>query len=163
MARETARAKRDDSPLSILMIDVDHFKKFNDSHGHQAADQALRELGSRLQTHFRESDIACRYGGEEFLVALPSCNKRDAAAQAEKLRADIVRSQMGVTISVGVATLPDDGHKWEMVLRRADDALYAAKSGGRNRVQLAESPANGSAGTPEPAAISQVGAADDLL
>ncbi|MBV1862727.1 MAG: diguanylate cyclase [Nannocystaceae bacterium] len=161
MNRETARAKRDDSPLSVLMLDVDHFKKFNDSQGHQAADQVLIGLGSRLQSHFRESDIACRYGGEEFLVVLPSCTKYDAGIQAEKLRADISASALGVTVSIGIASLPDDGHNWEMVLRRADDALYEAKSSGRNRVQLAQSPANSGASAHDRGATSHVHSADD--
>lgn len=140
--REVARAKRDDTPLSLLMLDIDHFKVFNDTHGHQAADQVLVELGARLKSHFRESDIPCRYGGEEFLVVLPACPKHEAHVLAEKFREMIDTSALGITVSAGVATMPADGHNWDIVLRKADSALYEAKAAGRNQVQLSESPAN---------------------
>ncbi|MBL4685509.1 MAG: diguanylate cyclase [Nannocystaceae bacterium] len=140
--REVARAKRDDTPLSVIMLDIDHFKVFNDTHGHQAADQVLVELGARLKSHFRESDIPCRYGGEEFLIVLPACPKHEAQVLAERFRDLVEKSALGITVSVGVATMPVDGHNWDIVLRKADSALYEAKAAGRNQVRLAESPAN---------------------
>lgn len=142
-AREIARAKRDEVPLSILMIDVDHFKRFNDTRGHQAADEVLKGLGSKLRGRFRESDIACRYGGEEFLVVLPVCARDDALAVGEALREEIATGPLEITVSMGVAAFPGDGQSWDAVLRRADDALYEAKRAGRNQVRVSERPANG--------------------
>jgi len=149
VTREVARAKRDDRPLSLLMLDVDHFKAFNDTHGHQTADQALVELASRMKSHFRESDIACRYGGEEFLVVLPDCPRDQGYALAESFRAAVGTSSIhDITVSIGVAEYPGDGHNWDIVLRKADSALYEAKAGGRNRVELATQHAEPSANDP---------------
>ena len=139
VTREHARAKRNNSNLSVLMIDIDHFKRFNDTRGHQAADEALARVGEQLQAHFRDSDIVCRYGGEEFLVVLPDCKKAHALSQAQKLCKRIREYPLEITVSIGVAEFPSDGQLWEIILRRADAALYQAKANGRDCVSAAES------------------------
>lgn len=146
MARELSRAGRVSEPVSVLMIDVDHFKKFNDTFGHEAGDVVLRELGLLLKRWTRSSDMASRMGGEELLVVLPSTSKADATAKAEALRAEIERLDVKhrgepigpVTASIGLASFPTDGTTSEELLRNADAALYRAKREGRNRVVGAE-------------------------
>lgn len=138
MTREYARAKRQDSPLSILMLDLDHFKRFNDTRGHQAADECLASVGQLLRTHFRESDIVCRYGGEEFLVAMPDCTKANAVDQANHLCERFRAAGFGLTVSIGVAEYPNDGQTWEGTLLKADGALYQAKAKGRDQVSAAD-------------------------
>jgi len=140
-SEEYARADRYNIPLACVIFDVDHFKKVNDEHGHLVGDQVLRSVAARGLACIRKSDYAARYGGEEFVVLMPQTGVEGAAAQAERLR-EIVAARpvenVVVTISVGVAvmdratmTRPDD------LLRAADDALYKAKSEGRNRVVVA--------------------------
>jgi diguanylate cyclase (GGDEF)-like protein/PAS domain S-box-containing protein len=149
LERELRRAARSQHPLAVLMIDLDHFKRFNDTFGHDAGDALLRELGSLLQSHVRGSDIACRYGGEEFAVILP-----DAPIAAAQERADLIRKSAkhldtrhhgqalgAITLSVGVAVFPDHGDAPFTLLRTADQALYRAKAAGRDCVVLAETPA----------------------
>ncbi len=131
--RELQRAKRRESEVSVLMIDIDHFKRFNDTHGHQTGDEALSEVGRLLLDSIREEDIACRFGGEEFVVLMPDCSREDAFTRAERLREVIANRPVGVTLSIGVSAWPNDGRTWEMVLKKADEALYDAKSNGRNR------------------------------
>ncbi|MCA9555431.1 MAG: GGDEF domain-containing protein, partial [Myxococcales bacterium] len=135
--REFSRSKRNNSPVAAWMVDIDHFKAFNDTHGHPAADRVLAEFGRLLRTSCRDMDLACRFGGEEFVVILPDCTREDAARRAEAFREKVANTALEITVSVGVAEFPGDGHSWEMVLRRADDALYQAKRTGRNRVVLA--------------------------
>ena len=142
--REFSRAKRENQPVSLLMIDIDHFKLVNDSFGHKAGDEVLKSFGEHLLAHIRQEDIAFRYGGEEFLVVLPG-----AAAHDSQLRADNIRKMVEdigfsiedrhgqITISVGVAEYPGNGTTPDEVLTKADEALYAAKKGGRNRVEVA--------------------------
>ena len=142
--REFSRANRAGQSVSILSIDVDHFKKFNDNHGHDAGDTVLRSVGEALKTTFRDEDVPCRFGGEEFVVVLPGANSEVAAKKAEELRGRIeslvVRYLDGnlprVTISVGVAAFPHSGNDPQSVLKVADDALYQAKEDGRNRVHV---------------------------
>lgn len=138
VSRELPRAERRTSRISVMMIDVDHFKRFNDTQGHQAADDALRGFGQLLNKAFRQEDIACRFGGEEFVAVLPDCPLEDGILRADDFRKTVANSGLGFTISVGVAEWPRNGRSWEVVLRKADEALYAAKSSGRNRVSSAQ-------------------------
>lgn len=142
LTREIARCGRRDFPLSVLMLDVDHFKQFNDTHGHGGGDALLAAVGQLLTSRLRGEDIACRYGGEEFTVILPESDTTSALRQAEELR--LALSQMSVpfsgktlppiTVSLGLATYPIDGVAGITLLRKADAALYRAKRSGRNRV-----------------------------
>ncbi len=146
MEIETHRAKRSHMPIGILMIDIDHFKRFNDSFGHAAGDALLRELGAFLHEQVREEDIPCRYGGEEFIVILPGATLEASRERAEALRSgvaglrfDYLGKQLGpVTLSLGVACHPPDGPSWQQTVRAADAALYRAKAEGRNRVAVEE-------------------------
>jgi diguanylate cyclase (GGDEF)-like protein len=142
--REFSRAARAAQPVSLLTIDVDHFKKYNDNHGHDAGDTVLRALGACMETMFRNEDVPCRFGGEEFVVLLPGAPIDVAVRRAEQLRSKIeglvVRyleeTLPRITISVGVAGFPGAGDNPEAVLKAADVALYQAKANGRNRVEL---------------------------
>ena len=139
-----AKAVRQASPMSVLLIDIDHFKKLNDIHGHAVGDDALKLLAGLLQEMFRGSDLACRYGGEEFVVLLPGADLQVAVNRAEELRnrcqdmSFLVKGQpLGFTLSIGVAALKDGISQPDELLKRADDALYTAKNQGRNRVEAA--------------------------
>lgn len=142
LLRELHRCQRRGLPLSLLMIDVDHFKQFNDQHGHAAGDAVLAHVGRTLQSLIRNEDIACRYGGEEFTVVLPEADTRVAMDRAETIRNAIasttilhLRKTLGpVTASVGIATFPSDGATPEVLFELADASLYRAKAEGRNRV-----------------------------
>jgi len=132
---EWRRAARSLAPLSLLILDIDHFKSFNDAHGHQAGDDLLRNMTRVLrESVHRAADLVARYGGEEFVVLLPETMEDDARLVAEGLRERVAAT--GITISVGVATIvpPRDGPGAEELVRRADEALYEAKRLGRNRV-----------------------------
>jgi diguanylate cyclase (GGDEF)-like protein/PAS domain S-box-containing protein len=145
LRREVARAQRYHHPLSLLFIDLDHFKRYNDRRGHRRGDAVLVTIGRLLKAQLRESDTAARYGGEEFVVLLPETDTPRAGALAEGLRQVVQRQlgaspgsggrRVGLTVSVGVATLPADAQNGTALLERADRALYAAKAAGRNRVQ----------------------------
>ncbi len=147
--RELLRAERNKHPVSVVTIDVDHFKTFNDNHGHDAGDTVLRHVGEIMRALFVDDAIPCRYGGEEFVALLPGTTVADAAVRAEELRAKIeamtIRYADGhlprVTISAGVAAYPEAGGNLMDILRVADDALYQAKQNGRNRVERAGSAA----------------------
>lgn len=142
--RELARNRRDAAPLSLIMIDVDHFKKVNDTHGHEAGDEALRCLAEVLAQSVREGDLVARLGGEEFVALLPNARLDDACNVAERIRQGIAARELdcrsgacfGLTVSVGVATHRDRETPLEELLRCADEALYAAKRGGRDRVEI---------------------------
>jgi diguanylate cyclase (GGDEF)-like protein/PAS domain S-box-containing protein len=139
--REFERARRHGQPISILMIDIDHFKKINDTYGHLAGDACLEVLADLLQQITRKADIACRYGGEEFLLLLPGAQIESAALRAEELRKIFENSVMPYdgreiknTISIGMAAYPADGDSHYEIIDKADQALYSAKNTGRNRV-----------------------------
>jgi diguanylate cyclase (GGDEF)-like protein len=143
LAREMAAATRYGRPLSFVMLDVDHFKAYNDTFGHQAADVALQQLARVVAGELRGSDTAYRYGGEEFALILRETPLKEAAVAAERVRASVERhfSAPGeprlVTISMGVATMPDHAADIEQLVVAADHAMYASKEGGRNRVSVA--------------------------
>jgi diguanylate cyclase (GGDEF)-like protein/PAS domain S-box-containing protein len=140
--RELSRASRRESPLGVIMLDIDYFKPINDTFGHAAGDTLLRAIGALLLAHTRAEDIACRYGGEEFTLILPDSPLEDTWRRAEQLRAAVKRlrvrhggdSLAAVTISAGVASYPEHGSVPEALLRAADLALYQAKAEGRDRV-----------------------------
>ena len=138
--REVSRAVRSGDSLSLLLIDVDHFKKVNDVHGHQMGDDVLRHVGRVLAGGAREMDLPARYGGEEFAVLLPACAPEEALNVAERLRTGIAAqdSPLPVTASVGLATLHRNAVDGEGLVRAADEALYAAKQSGRNRTVTAK-------------------------
>jgi two-component system, cell cycle response regulator len=134
--REAARSARLGAPLSLLVLDVDHFKQVNDTYGHQTGDDVLREVADALVANTKGFDVAARYGGDEFVVLLPGCQHDDALAVAQRARDAIARQVGGapVTISAGVATMPDNANDAERLLAAADAALYDAKRTGRDRV-----------------------------
>jgi diguanylate cyclase (GGDEF)-like protein len=142
---EIARSIRNKHDLSFILLDLDYFKKYNDTFGHIAGDIVLRNVATVLKDHFHHpGNLVCRYGGEEFCVLLPDCSKAKAATLAEDLRKKVEdqqivlrRQKTGVTISVGVATFPKDARLKEELILKADEALYKAKRGGRNQVCLA--------------------------
>ena len=141
---QCAVAHRGQLPLSLLVIDIDHFKLFNDTYGHEAGDMALQKVASVLQKQFRESDIVCRFGGEEFVVILPGALTADARERAQNLCAAVAEAPVmvegrnlgAVTVSVGVACWPESGSEPDQLLGHADQALYQAKEDGRNRVEI---------------------------
>ena len=144
LRREMARAEREGSPLSIIMADVDHFKRVNDAYGHLVGDVVLRAVAHRIRASRRPYDEVGRYGGEEFLLILPQCDAREAARVAERVRScvekkpvDTLEGKLFVTASFGVATRGTVKEAdMETFLHAADAALYRAKQGGRNRVAL---------------------------
>jgi diguanylate cyclase (GGDEF)-like protein len=139
LSGEVERARRGGQPFSVLMLDVDHFKKYNDEHGHQAGDDVLVRLGALLRDCVRAYDCAARYGGEEFLVMLSATAQASAVKVAERIRERVrAETRDGVTLSAGVAEYPLHGDTVDAVIRRADAALYEAKRAGRNRVACAK-------------------------
>ncbi|MBF0095830.1 MAG: diguanylate cyclase [Magnetococcales bacterium] len=146
LPRELSRAARAQQPLSVAMVDVDHFKRFNDTFGHDAGDAVLREVARLLRDRLRKSDIACRYGGEEMTVVLPGLEILAARERMERIRQELQALQVAhagvalgtITVSIGIAEFPRHGNQMEELLRKADAALYLAKQSGRNRVLLAE-------------------------
>jgi diguanylate cyclase (GGDEF)-like protein len=144
--RELARSQRDHTPLSLMLIDIDHFKQVNDSYGHHCGDTVLQEVTARLKGAERLYDRVGRYGGEEFLVVLPGCDLADARQVAERMRETIAQQpfalsthNLPVTISLGVVSISgsQDTHDPDELIRAADRALYHAKERGRNRVEIA--------------------------
>jgi diguanylate cyclase (GGDEF)-like protein len=140
---EVARALRAGTPLALLLVDVDHFKRVNDNHGHLIGDEVLRALATELRQQVRESDVVGRFGGEEFTVLLPRTDDADAYAIAERLRASAGRmsvpaahARIRVTVSIGVAVLGQHGHDLFELLAAADVALYKAKDAGRDQVRV---------------------------
>jgi diguanylate cyclase (GGDEF)-like protein len=142
---EIERARRSKGPFSVLMLDLDHFKRFNDTHGHEAGDAVLQALGSFLRQHVRSGDVACRYGGEEFTLILPGTSMEAAQQRAEELckgirvlNMDFKNEILGpLTLSIGIASFPNHGESSDLVLQAADMALYQAKNEGRDRVVVA--------------------------
>ena len=143
--REVRRAARAGQSLGVLMVDLDHFKNFNDTYGHDAGDAVLREAGALLSKGIRAEDFVCRFGGEEFVVILPTANREAACARAERLRLKMKdltvlyqgRSMGMLTISIGVAVFPEHGVSPKELMAAADAALYEAKRGGRDQVGVA--------------------------
>jgi len=140
---ETSRCRRKKGTYTLAFLDIDHFKKLNDAHGHPEGDVVLKGLAGLLTGRLRKIDVIARYGGEEFLLMLPETSKANGAYCAETICSLIAghgfvgtqdQSLGQVTVSIGVATFPDDGDKVADILLRADEALYAAKHGGRNMV-----------------------------
>jgi diguanylate cyclase (GGDEF)-like protein len=148
LEREVARATRSAEHLSLVMIDIDHFKRLNDEHGHQAGDEVLRNVAAALSCECRDFDTAARYGGEEFAVVLPGCGPDEARIIAERLRAAVAAapSTVPITASAGVATYPAHAGDADTLVRAADDALYESKRAGRDRTTM-------SAGVPPEAQV----------
>lgn len=146
LRREVARATKNGRPLSLISCDADHFKKLNDNHGHDAGDSVLRAISEVMSHMFDGDEVCCRFGGEEFLILLPDTDRPTALRRAEELRlaveGHIVRygntNLPPVTLSLGVATAPEDGTIPQALISKADVALYRAKAEGRNKVCLAD-------------------------
>lgn len=137
---EFLRCKRNRRPASLLMLDIDHFKRFNDTHGHQAGDQVLREFANVVQGLRRATDVAGRYGGEEFAVILPETTPAQAMVMAERLRQHVASLEvrwgdqlLSITTSVGISGFDPDMQNYQQWIQHADEALYQAKAQGRNR------------------------------
>jgi diguanylate cyclase (GGDEF)-like protein len=142
--KEVARSERHKHTFALLVIDIDHFKEYNDTYGHLAGDEVLRRLAAVFKKSIRSCDYAARYGGEEFIVLLPEISAEDGVQAAERIRNQVAEKKFGsnkkpivVTVSVGVAAYPKNGKDPESVIKKADGALYKAKEHGRNRVVLA--------------------------
>lgn len=145
LEQEIARHQRDGNPLAILFADLDHFKKVNDTYGHLAGDAVLREVTQRIANALRPYDSLGRYGGEELLLTLPACSAEKAGEVAERIRhivhATLIKTDYGMiaaSVSIGVTALaPREQVSINVLLQRADEALYRAKNNGRNRVEMA--------------------------
>jgi diguanylate cyclase (GGDEF)-like protein len=145
LKHELSRAKREEGKVSAIMVDLDHFKQVNDTYGHLAGDAVLRLSTRRMAVLLRSYDYIGRYGGEEFIIVLPGCDRESATAFAERLRLciggepmDIPEGKLSVTISLGVATsTPDKRYDVDALIQIADLAMYRAKGNGRNRVETA--------------------------
>ena len=143
LSRELARSQRTGQPVAIIMGDIDHFKQINDSLGHAAGDEALKDVARKMKSDLRPYDLAGRYGGEEFLLILPTCPLAAATHRAEQVRLSLAKSpiltpfgSIPLTLSMGVTVCPPDAElQLEELLRQADQALYSAKQAGRNRVE----------------------------
>jgi diguanylate cyclase (GGDEF)-like protein/PAS domain S-box-containing protein len=146
LERELRRADRRGHPVSVIMLDLDHFNRFNNTFGHQSGDALLQAFGEMVRAQVRSEDIACRYGGEEFTLIMPEASMEVALRRAERLRQEVKElriQQRGqslgvVTVSLGVAVYPEFGATAEALIRAADLALYRAKAGGRDRVEVAD-------------------------
>jgi len=146
LARELMRAKRRNSPLAAVMVDIDHFKRINDALGHEAGDMVLKELSALFKRCIRGSDTACRYGGEEFVLVLPEASLDGARSKAEDVRSAVKslglsfhgKSLWPLSASIGVALFPQHASEAEALLSKADEALYRAKAAGRDRVVMSE-------------------------
>ena len=147
LRRELARAARKSVPLSIILLDIDHFKSVNDTYGHDAGDVVLRSIAHSIQAVVRDSDVVCRFGGEEFVLLLSECDKEAALKRAEKVLVDMRlldvwhgTQQIGrVTASIGISTFPEDGADIESLFQAADQAMYTAKNTGRDRIVCSSS------------------------
>lgn len=142
LIHRSQRSEEDDQPLSIIMMDLDHFKKFNDTHGHLAGDRALNSIASSLTAHLRPEDTITRYGGEEFLAVLPGSDLKEASMVAERLRSAVESTELfsiegdslsPLTLSLGIAQM-QSGDDQDSLIEAADKALYRAKNNGRNQI-----------------------------
>jgi two-component system, cell cycle response regulator len=143
IVRESSENSR---PISILMLDIDHFKNVNDTFGHNVGDEVIKEFANRIVNSIRPSDLAVRYGGEEFVVILNGTDANNAKAAAERIRSYIEKEpfkvstadgQINKTASIGISALRKDGpDSVDSILKRADEALFIAKNGGRNRIEV---------------------------
>jgi|GEM_PF-5382438 len=146
LIREFALADRNKYHISFMMLDIDHFKKFNDTHGHGFGDQVIKKVADLLSSKARQTDTVCRYGGEEFLVIFANCDLEHAAIKAEKIRLAVKALKLGdtghdavsISISIGIACYPDSADNKEAVIKLADEALYRAKRNGRDQVCVYE-------------------------
>ena len=143
LKREVDLARRNQQPLSMLMLDIDHFKRVNDTYGHSTGDEVLKAVAATLKAQLRNVDMAFRFGGEEFVVVLSNTNRECAAMVGERIRHAVMELQclahgraIDVSISLGCASLLS-GESTDSLLRRADSALYVAKRDGRNRLAMA--------------------------
>ncbi len=146
LKEEVLRANRYDMPLSVCIMDIDHFKRVNDSYGHPIGDEVLKQLCELLRNKVREVDLFARYGGEEFVMILPNTGPREALILAERLRKAVEdspvviesggRLEFNVTVSLGLTTAASGARESQRLLREADQALYRAKASGRNRVEV---------------------------
>ncbi len=142
LGRELQRAKRRSQPLAVVFLDLDHFKRFNDIHGHDAGDAVLRSMAGLFQQHFRGEDVVCRFGGEEFAIILPDASAKNAAMRVEQLRQTAKKFKVShkeqildtVTFSIGIAAYPEDASSGEELLQIADACLYESKAKGRDCV-----------------------------
>ncbi len=145
MERALIKAGRDGTPLAILMLDLDHFKRINDAHGHARGDLVLQQTTRAMQSALRAGDIVGRFGGEEFVVLLPGADLKQATGAAERCRAAVQKMKsssapyLAVTASVGVAAFPEHGERLDTLLKASDTAMYSAKANGRNRIETAQS------------------------
>ena len=144
LGRELHRTRRGNSPLCVVMLDLDNLKPFNDTFGHDAGDEVLRELAHLLRDNLRKSDISCRYGGDEFVLVLPDSSVADTRQRVEKIR-DLVKGKQirhggklldPISVSVGVAAAPEHGSTAAELIQAADQAMYAAKQAGGNRIVI---------------------------
>lgn len=147
LSEEIEKAKKNNEKLTLLMVDIDNFKKFNDTYGHQKGDILLRELAKLLKKSSRDRDFVCRYGGEEFAIILTQINKEQSFVIAERMREEIAHhnfpkfhadQMLNITVSIGLATFPDDAQTKEELIAKADKAMYIAKFGGKNQTCMAE-------------------------
>src|SRR5665648_27786 len=143
LEREIAQAGRSSKPLVVVLMDIDHFKNINDEFGHQAGDRVLIELGQLILENTRQSDFACRFGGEEFVIVIPEIEIPDALRRIDQLRESVSQrtfifsqKRMQITLSAGIAVYPQNGETTDTLLFAADQALYAAKNAGRNRMVM---------------------------
>jgi len=145
MERAVLKAGRDGAPLAVLMLDLDHFKRINDAHGHARGDLVLQQTTRAMQSALRAGDIVGRFGGEEFVVLLPGADLKQAMGAAERCRAAVQEMKipnapyLAVTASVGVAAFPEHGEALDVLLKASDTAMYKAKANGRNRIESAQS------------------------
>jgi diguanylate cyclase (GGDEF)-like protein len=143
LSREIERSARYKRPLALLLMDIDHFKSFNDTYGHPVGDLVLKEIAKCIKKSIRQNDLPARYGGEEFVVIIPETNEQGAGISAERIRSTIeqhtivsLNRELKVTVSIGCSAFPENAPSQQELIDTADKALYAAKEGGRNRVIL---------------------------